>query len=52
VTLEETKEQAIKHIRLCDQLFDGNGIRPDKEFAYLEMRLLALELLDLLEKGE
>jgi hypothetical protein len=46
---EDLKEKALKHIKRCDEIFDGNVVRQDREFAYHEMRLLALELLEELE---
>lgn len=46
------KDTALTHIKRCDELFDGNTIRPDKEFAYNQMRLLALELLEIVLEYE
>lgn len=46
------KETALTHIKRCDRIFDGNDGKSDKEFAYIEMRQLALELLNEIEKLE
>lgn len=42
----DVQEKALAHIKRCDELFDGNVVRQDREFAYNQMRLLALELLE------
>lgn len=39
-------------IRHYDRVFDGNGMRQDKEYAYHLMRLLVLELLQEVENLE
>jgi hypothetical protein len=46
MTKQEIKDKALKHIERCDEIFDGKMWIADKEFAYLEMRVLALELLE------
>lgn len=46
----ETRETALRHIKRCDELFDG--AYNDREFAYASMRLLALELLGEVEVSE
>lgn len=43
----DVRERALAHIKRCDELFDGNVIRQDREFAYNQVRLLALELLEM-----
>lgn len=47
----ETRETALRHIKRCDELFDGTKYN-DREFAYASMRLLALELLGEVEVSE
>lgn len=42
----DVQEKALAHIKRCDELFDGNVVRPDKEFAYQQLRVLTLELLE------
>jgi hypothetical protein len=41
----DTVRRASAHIKRCDELFDGNVVRRDREFAYQQMRVLALEML-------
>lgn len=41
--MTNAEDRARKHVERCDRLFDQ--IPGDKEFAYHQMRLLALELL-------
>jgi hypothetical protein len=36
-------DRALKHIKYCDEVFDKWG---DHEFAYQQVRLLALELIE------
>jgi hypothetical protein len=49
---QEIKDKVLKHIDRCDKLFDGNEVRADKEFAYNQMHILALELLEEVMKLE
>lgn len=47
--MADTQERALNHVRRCDAIFDGRGgAGGDREFAYQQMRVLALELLELL----
>lgn len=55
--LDSERDRALKHIERCDKLFDGkredgtqSSLPPDREFAYNQMRLLALELIEKLER--
>jgi hypothetical protein len=52
MTKQEIKDKALKHIERCDEIFDGKMWIADKEFAYLEMRVLALELLEMVIEDE
>jgi hypothetical protein len=52
MTKQEIKDKALKHIERCDEIFDGKMWIADKEFAYLEMRVLALELLEMVLETE
>ena len=44
--MEDVKKQVLQHIEYCDKIFDYYN---DKEYAYQQVRLLALELLEEIE---
>jgi len=53
INYEEIQEKSLKHIKWCDEIFDGNTFKiQDKEFAYIQMRQLALELLEELKRNK